>query len=338
MKKKFGALGLVVGATAMLLAGCGTNSSVSNSSNSSNQATTSSSASGGQKVIGVTLMTLTNPYFATMGTALKQYGSQKGFKVVVEGANMSQSQMLQQVDSFIEQHVAAVIMAPPDASAAVSAVTALNKANIPVFTIDTNVDTNALNAEGGKIVEFVGSNNYEAGVIAGQEMVSYLNGTGHIGIVDFKTAQSVLTRDQGFFSVINKYPGIKVVADLNGEGSTPGGLQAASEMLSAHPNLKAIFDINGPSGLGAVQAIKAANKVGKVAVIGLSGSQAAVQAVEDNSVFKYGAMQEPGLESKVEIGNIAKYLSGQKVPAQVLTKIIKIDKQDATQYASIAYH
>jgi len=335
MNRKEKAFGLALTAGTMILAGCGTGSNGSNNSTGGNGG---SSNGGGQKVIGVTLMTLTNPYFATMEQALKQYGSDHGFKVVVEGANMSQSQMLQQVDAFIEQKVVAVIMAPPDASAAVSAVTALNKANIPVFTIDTNVDTNALAAAGGKIVEFVGSDNFQAGVIAGQEMAQYLNGKGDIGIVDFRTAQSVQTRDNGFFSVIKQYPGIKVVSDLNGEGSTPGGLKAASDMLAAHPNIQAIYDINAPSGLGAVQAIKAANKVGQVAVIGLSGSQAAVQEIEENSVFKFGARQEPGLESQVERSNIANYLQGHSIPPQVLTKIIKIDKQDASQYLSIAYH
>lgn len=273
-----------------------------------------------------------------MARALKQYGQQLGYTVVVDGANNSQSQQLQQVDAFIEQKVAAVILAPPDASAAVSAVTALNKANIPVFTIDSNVDTTALKQAGGKIIEYVSSNNYQAGVIVGQEIAQYLHGKGNVGIVDFKTAESVQLRDKGFYSVISKYPGIKIVSDLDGQGSTPGGLQAASEMLSAHPNINVIYDINAPSGLGAVQAIKAANKVGKVVVIGLSGNQAAVQAIEDNSVFKFGAMQEPGLESQVEMQNISKYLHGQQVPAQVQTKIIPINKQDAAQYANIAYH
>ena len=336
MRKEISVLSVAVSAIAMLAVGCG--NQPTSSGNASTSTNTSSSTSGGSKVIGVSLMTLTNPYFATMGRALKQYGAQHGYQVVVEGANNSQAEQLQQIDSFIEQHVAAVIMAPPDASAAVSAVTALNKANIPVFTIDSNVDTDALNQAGGKIAEFVGSNNFLAGVIAGQEMAQYLNGKGDIGIVDFKTAQSVQTRDKGFFSVINKYPGIKVVSDLDGQGSTPGGLQATSEMLSAHPEIKAIYDINAPSGLGAVQAIQAANKVGQVAVIGLSGSQAAVQAIQDNSVFKFGAMQEPTLESQVEMQNIDKFLHGQQIQPQVLTDIVKINKEDAAQYISVAYH
>ncbi|MCY0891980.1 MAG: substrate-binding domain-containing protein [Acidibacillus sp.] len=330
MRKRMIGFAIVIGSLTLGLTGCG--------STGGNSAANTGPSKSSQPVIGVTLMTLTNPYFSTMGRALEKYGAERGMKVIVDGANMSQSQMLEQVDSFIEQHVTAVIMAPPDAAAAASAVVALNKANIPVFTIDTNVNMPALKAAGGKIVEFVSSNNFLAGQIAGKEMASYLKGSGEIGIVDFKTAESVEVRDQGFFSVIDKYPGIKVVSDLDGDGSTPGGLQAASEMLAAHPNIKAIYDINAPSGLGAVQAVKAANKVGQVAVIGLSGSQAAVQAIEDNSVFKFGAMQEPTLESKIEIGNIYKYLHGQSVPSQVLTNIFKIDKQDAAQYLPIAYH
>ncbi|MHB1629858.1 MAG: substrate-binding domain-containing protein [Bacilli bacterium] len=289
-------------------------------------------------VIGVTLMTLTNPYFATMGNAFVKYAKLHGMKAIVDGANMSQSTMLQQVDSFIEQHVSAVVMAPPDATAAVSAVLALNRAHIPVFTVDTNIDVAALHKEHGRIVQFVGSNNYQAGLIAGQEMAAYLKGKGDIGWIDFPTAQSVQLRDKGFLKIIDKYPGIHVVSRLNGDGSTPGGLTAASEALAAHPAIKAFFDINAPCGLGAVSAIQAAHDVGKVAVIGLSGSQAAVKAIQNNSVFKFGAMQEPSLEANIEVQNIAKYLHGVRVPAQILTPVFRITRQNAAKFAPVAYH
>ncbi|HUW65306.1 MAG TPA: substrate-binding domain-containing protein [Spirochaetia bacterium] len=321
-------IALVATVFSLAVVGCGT----------ATGGNTSGSSQTGQPVIGVTLFTLTNPYFDTLGRALQKYGAQHGMKVVVEGANNSQEEMLQQVDGFIQQHVAAVVMSPIDAVAAVSAVTALNKANIPAFTIGTSVDSTALNAAGGKLVEFVCSDNYNAGVIVGKEMASYLNGQGDIGILDLKANQAVQDRDKGFFSVTNKYPGIKVVADLDAQGSTTGGLTATSEMLVAHPTIKAIYDINAPCGLGAVQAIKAANKVGKVAVIGLSGSQDAVRAVEDNSIFKFGAMQQPVLCAEVEMANIDKYLHGQSVPPEVVTPIIKIDKQDAATYFPVAYH
>lgn len=289
-------------------------------------------------VIGVTLMTLTNPYFSTMAAAFQKWGKANGMKVVVQGANMDQSTMLQQVDGFIEQHVDAVVMAPPDATAAVTAVLSLNKAKIPVFTVDTNVDVKTLKSQNGKLAEFVSSNNYQAGLIAGQEMATYLHGKGNIGWIDFPTAESVQERDKGFTAVISRYPGIHVVSQLNGQGSTPGGLTAASEALAAHPDIQAFFDINAPSGLGAEDAIKAAHKVGKVAVIGLTGSQAAVREVMNNSVFKFGAMQEPGVEAKIEVQNIKKYLAGKTIPAQVLTPIIKITKENAKQYVNIAYH
>lgn len=289
-------------------------------------------------IIGVTLMTLTNPYFSTMAKAFQKYAAANGMRAVVEGANNDEQVTLQQVDGFIEQHVAAIVMAPPDATAAVSAVLAANRAGIPVFTVDSNVDMKTLAREGGKIVEYVSSNNYLAGVIAGREMVQYLHGKGNIGWIDFPTAESVQLRDAGFSSVLKKYPRIKVVWRGSGNGSTPGGLTAASEALSGHPDINAFFDINAPCGLGAVDAIKAAHDVGKVAVIGLSGSQAAVKEIANNQVYKFGAMQEPSLEAKTEVQNIKKYLHHGKIPVQVQTAIIKITKQNAHEYFNVAYH
>jgi ribose transport system substrate-binding protein len=286
----------------------------------------------------VSLETLTNPYFATMDRALQKYASQHGMKVEVESCNFSQSQMLTQVENFIGQHVAAIIINPPSSKASATTVLAANKANIPVFTIDTSVDPKALKDAGAKLVESVESNNFQAGVIAGQEMVNYLGGKGEVGMDDYTLNTAGQDRDAGFFSVINKYPGIKVVERLNCEGNTPGGLKVTSEMLAAHPSIRAIYDINAPSGLGAMQAIIAAKKVGQVGVIGLSGSQEAIKAIEDNSVYKAGAMQSPRFEAEALIANIDKYLHGQSVPPQVLTKVVAVTKDNAAKYFPLGYH
>ena len=316
---------------ALVAAGCGavTTSSPGSAASKSSKSST--------PVIGMTLMTLTNPYFAEMGSSAKADAAKMGMKLEYEGANFSQATQLSQVDAFIQQHVSAVMIAPADAGSAGTLVLALNKAHIPVFTIDTNVEPSSYKSQGGHVVEFVQSNNYKAGVIAGEEMVQYLHGQGHIGWLDFPLATSVLQRDAGFESVIKKYPGIKVVSRLNGEGTTPGGLSATADMLEAHPHIKAIFDINAPCGLGAVDAITAAHKVGQVAVIGLSGSEQAVSAIENNSVYKYGVMQEPELESDIEIHSIYNYLHGKKVKPLILTSVFRITKQDAAHYAPLAY-
>ena len=293
-------------------------------------------------VIGMSLMTLTNPYFVTMAKSAAKYAAADCAKLIYYGGNMSEAQQLTQIDAFIQRHVNAIMFAPADAAAAPSAVLAANRANIPVFTIDTNVDAATLKRAGGHIVEFVQSNNVHLGEISGQEVVDYqknvLKGPAYLGWVDYPFATSVQDRDKGFKSVIEKDKDIHLVSQLNGKGTTPGGLSAAAAMLSAHPNINVIFDINAPSGLGAVDAIRAANKVGKVAVIGLAGSQQAVQSICQGSVYKMGALQAPSVESKIEVANIIKYLNGDKnVPPLVLTHTYKVDSHNCHQLMKIAY-
>ncbi|MCF3947652.1 substrate-binding domain-containing protein [Acidiphilium sp. AL] len=293
-------------------------------------------------VIGMSLMTLTNPYFETMAKSAELYAAADCAKLVYYGGNMSEAQQLNQIEAFIQRHVNAIMFAPADAAAASSAVLAANHAHIPVFTIDTNVDMKSLKRAGGHIVEFVQSNNVELGETAAKEVIAYDKSALHgapveLGWVDYPFATSVQDRDKGFKTVIDGDKAIHVVSRLNGKGTTPGGLSATAAMLSAHPNVNVIFDINAPSGLGAVDAIRAANKTGKVAVIGLSGSQQAVQAICDNSVYKAGALQDPSLESKIEVANIVKYLHHESVPKLVLTKTYSVTKANCHDMLKIAY-
>jgi ABC-type sugar transport system substrate-binding protein len=294
-------------------------------------------------VIGMSLMTLTNPYFETMAKSAAKDAAADCAKVIYYGGNMSEAQQLNQIEAFVQRHVNAIMFAPADAAAAASAVLAANHAHIPVFTIDTNVDMKTLKRAGGHIVEFVQSNNVQLGQNAAKEVMSYDKTVLHgapvkLGWIDYPFATSVQDRDKGFEKMIKGDPNIQVVSRLNGKGTTPGGLSATAAMLSAHPDVNVIFDINAPSGLGALDAIRAANKVGKVAVIGLSGSQQAVQAICQNSVYKAGALQSPAVESKIEIANIIKYLDGDKnVPKVVLTKTYTVNKANCHEMMKIAY-
>jgi ribose transport system substrate-binding protein len=287
-------------------------------------------------VIGMALMTLTNPYFGVMGKTCQTFAAKLGMVCHVEGADLDQATQLSQVDAFIEDHVSALMIAPPDATAAVPEVLAANKAHIPVFTIDTNVV--GYQKAGGKVVEFVQTNNYKGGVIVGNEIASYLHGKGTVGIDDYPLATSVLDRDAGVKAVFKKYPNIHIVADVNGGGTTTQGLTAATAILSSHPDINVIFDINCPSGLGALDAVKAAGDTGKVAVIGFAGARQCVQDIKQNSIFKAGVMQEPALETTTELTNIKAYLvDHKKIPGTVLTPAIEITKADAAKYLPIAY-
>ncbi len=285
-------------------------------------------ASAKKFVLGVSMYTLTNPYFAAMAKSFQQNGAKIGLQVHVASANGDQVTQLSQIQTFIQQHVSAVAIAPQNSVPIVTAVEALNKARIPVFFIDSNADPKIMALDKAHEVEVVQSNNFLGGKIIGQELVRSLGRKPQavVGIVNFPEAQSCRLRDAGFLSVIHKYPGIKVVTTLDGKASPPEGLSVASEMITGHPTMNVIFSDNGPDSQGIVQAIRSQGKTGKVSLFGFSSSRQNILYVQQNSIFKAGAQQMPVEEAKIEVANIWKYLHGKHVPSQVLAPVPGVTK------------
>jgi ribose transport system substrate-binding protein len=335
MKRITGIVGGVAVLSALALAGCGQQTGTNGNSVSAS----SSNTSGHKYTVGVSMYSLTNPYFSAMKNSLIQEGAKDGITVNVEASNGDQATQLSQIQSFIQQKVDALVIVPQDSKSIVTAVKAANAANIPVFFIDADADQGVMKQDGAKEVEVVESDNYQLGVNVAQELVSYLgkNPSAEIGVVNFPTALSCQLRDKGFMSVISKYPGIKIVATQNGEVSETTGLQVGSEMLQGHPNISAIFSDTEPAAQGVLQAIQSQNKVGKVALFGESSAKTTIQEIEQNTIFKAGAQQQPMLEAQIEMDNIAKYLNHQKVPAQVLVPVPKVTKDNAQQAYAKAF-
>jgi ribose transport system substrate-binding protein len=58
----------------------------------------------------------------------------------------------------------------------------------------------------------------------------------------------------------------------------------AENILTSHPDLKAIFATNDQMALGAVEAIAARNATGKVAVVGVDATREAVNAIQSGKL------------------------------------------------------
>ncbi|AUW94324.1 hypothetical protein BXT84_10555 [Sulfobacillus thermotolerans] len=326
MTKKVIGLALGTVLASMAIAGCGTTQTAAG--------TTSHS-----KVIGVSMYSLTNPYFAAMKKSFIENGKKDGLQVEVEASNGDQSTQLAQIETFIQQHVAAVAIVPQDSNSIVTAIKELNQAHIPVFFVDSNANTKLMAQDGAHEVEVVESNNYTGGQTVGQEMVDHYGKNAHveIGIVNFPTASSTQERDAGFLSVIHQYPGYHVVSTLDGNVSPVTGLQVATDMMEAHPHLQAIFSDTGPAALGVDQAITSMHKQGQVDLFAFSSARQNIAEIENNSVYKAGAMQQPKVEAQVEVANIAKYLDHKSVPSRVLIPVLGVTKANAASRLPLSF-
>jgi ribose transport system substrate-binding protein len=99
-------------------------------------------------------------------------------------------------------------------------------------------------------------------------MGALTGGKGKVAIVAVQVgAASTMAREQGFEDTIKaKFPGIQVVDKRYGEASVERSLTVAENMLTAHPELTALFASNESSAVGASRALKARGS--KVQLVG----------------------------------------------------------------------
>lgn len=122
-------------------------------------------------------------------------------------------------------------------------------------------------------------------------------------------------RRDGFKEEIAKHSNIEIVSSLDGKDSVDGGFKAAQDMLSANPDLQAIYAANDNSAVGAQRAMEAAGKSvhDGFVLIGFDGNDQALQMIEDGRMTATVA-QDPYAQGKKAV-EIALALADGKDPS-----------------------
>ena len=172
---------------------------------------------------------------------------------------------LQIVDAMINRRVDAIAVAPIDRKVMVSVVERAAREKIPVVIFDSPIDTD-------QFVSQVATDNYRAGELAAERMGQLLHGKGKIAMVMVQPgAASTMAREDGFQKKIkSSFPAIDIVAAQYGWADFAKSLAVAENILTAHPELDALFASNESSTVGAAQALKGRNT--KVKLVGFDWS------------------------------------------------------------------
>jgi ribose transport system substrate-binding protein len=196
---------------------------------------------------------------------------------------------LQIIDAMINRRVSAIAVAPIDKKAMVSAVERAAREKIPVIIFDSGIDTE-------QFVSQVATDNFHGGELAADRIAKILDGEGEVAMVKVQPGSaSTMEREEGFEQrVLKVYPNIKIVDARYGMADFAKSMAVTENMLTAHPNLEAIFASNESSTVGAVQALK--QRKTDVKLVGFDSSAA---LVED---LKAGAIDSLVIQDPFRIG------------------------------------
>ncbi len=275
-------------------------------------------------VIGISVLTMTNPFFKEIADAVTDEAAKSGYTVIVTSAEFDPAKQRMQVKDFLVRKVSAMILTPADSRAVGTAIKEANEAGIPVFTADI-----ASLAEGAKVVSHIATDNYSGGRQAAKAIIQALGGKGKVAIIDHPEVESVILRTKGFRDELKESgSAIEIVGAWPGKGSKDEAFKVAQDILTAHQDLAGIFAINDPSALGACAAIEKKNRAGKIVVVGFDGQPEGKRAIKEGRIFA-DPIQFPDEIGRRTVQTIMKYLEGEKVPPEILIPTRLYYKADA---------
>lgn len=270
-------------------------------------------------VIGLSVLTLTNPFFQEIADNLQKEAAKQGYDVVVVSGEFDVARQQNQVKDFIVRKAAAIVLCPCDSKGIGPAIQEAHDAGIAVFTCDIA----CLAPEAKFVVTHVATDNYDGGRQAANALLEALGDAGgKIAILDYRAAESCLLRVAGFKEVIeahNRRGGatVEIVAELPCGGVKDQGYKAAEDLVQTHPDLAGIFAINDPSALGARAALEKADKDDQVRIVGFDGQPEGKKAIKEGKIYA-DPVQFPDRIGRETARVIARYFEGEKVPAQIL--------------------
>ena len=283
--------------------------------------------------VALVLKTLNSPFFIDMQKGAQAAADQLGLDLVVQAAEreVDVEKQMQIVENLIQTGVKVLLLTPSGSREIVPVLAKANAAGIPVIIVDTRIDAAAATAASVKTASFIGSDNYEGGRVAGAELILVTKGKANValleGIPGHDTGDSRL---RGFKDATRDTPGIKVVASQTANWERDQGFTVFQNMLQAHPEIDALFACNDMMALGAMEAIAAAGRTGKIRVIGFDAVDDARKAILAGTMIASVA-QFPGDMGRLAVESASKLIKGEAVEQSQQVRIELVKKAEGAK-------
>lgn len=282
-----------------------------------------------RKTVALVLKTLNHPFFVDMRRGAQEAADRLGVTLQVQAADreIDVDKQMQIVENLLQTGIDVLAITPSGSREIVSALVKAKNANVPIVIVDTRIDAQAAAAAGVQPHTFIGSDNYEGGKLAGEYVVSSTGGKARVGILEgipgHETADSRL---RGFKDALAKAPGVTIAASQPANWERDQGFNVFQNMLQAHADIDTVFAASDLMALGAIEAIAAAGKSGRIRVVGFDALDDAKKAIEAGTMAATVA-QFPYEMGKVAVESAVKILAGEKLPADIMVKLEMVTKR-----------
>ena len=235
--------------------------------------------------IMIMVNSLDNPYYASEAKGASEKAQALGYKTTVLSHGEDVKKQNELIDTAIGKKVQGII---------------LDNGEIPVDDV---------------ALEQITHNNFQAGSEVANVFVEKMAEKGKYAELTCNLADNnCVTRSKSFHQVIDQYPDMVSVAKQDAKGTLIDGKRIMDSILQAHPDVKGVICGNGPVALGAIAALKAANR-SDVIVVGIDGSNDERDAVKAGTLQATVMLQAQAIAAQ-GVTDLDNYLQKGEKPAK----------------------
>lgn len=280
------------------------------------------------KKIAVVISTLNNPWFVVLKNAAVERCEELGYEAVAFDSENDTAKEAAHFENIIAAGYGAILFNATDSDGSIANVRRAQDAEIPVFCIDREI--NATDVATSQIL----SDNYAGCVALGQYFVKTVGEEGtYVELKGLSGDNNTHNRSTGFHSVVDRYAGLKMVAQQHADFDRAKGLAVMESILQDQPDVDAVFCGNDAMAMGAYQALAAAGK-DDVKIFGFDGASDVVGLIAEGRIAATG-MQFPKEMARKAADFADKWLKGQRdFEEKIPVAVELVTKDNVAEYAN----
>lgn len=178
----------------------------------------------------------------------------------------------------VEEGVGAIVFSAVDFNANAEAIDEAASKGVKIVVIDSDVNS-------GLVHSRIGTDNYEAGKMAGVEALKCTDQVLNIGIVNYDiNSANGQQREQGFRETVSLDKRVNIIKTINVLSTTEDAKTGALELLKEHPEINVIATFNEWTSLGVGWAIRTLELAEETTVVAFDSNVVSVGMLETGEV------------------------------------------------------
>jgi len=277
--------------------------------------------------MAVVVSTLNNPWFVVLAESAAKRAKELGYEATIFDSQNNSAKEAEHFDNIIAMGYNAILFNPTDADGSVLNVKRAREAEIPTFCMDREI-----NSRDAAVTQLL-SDNFTGCVKLGQYFVRQLNQQGnYVEILGIVGDNNTWNRSNGFHSVVDEFPGLKMVAQQSADFDRNKAMDVMETIMQANPNIDAVFCGNDAMAMGAYQAVLSAGKANRIKVFGFDGADDAIRGIAEGKIAAT-VMQFPVQMSRTSAEMADEYIKGKRdFAGKTPVEVILITPENVQQY------